>query len=268
MMWAGENLNFSMEFLFVLYAFTLLIVFWGVIFGFTSRRFEQAADVFAAQKVSPAVFGSALERIGFLSGGSRTMSSWRHFSIDKRVLFMEQAAAGGSMDKFRRSLRAAYTVVGVIAVLGVSALAHQVYATASPQSRYERRFGYVWHKGEDYERALAIVDRAVDSDSVSADYRFYRAATLEKLERFEEAETAILRAIKLDPRKSHFYYQYGEILMKLDRLKDAKRAILNAIRLEPDEKEYHLQLSRLMRRIRRGKKQDGSLRGNGNPPAQ
>ena len=268
MTWVGENLHFSMEFLFVLYAFTLLIVFWGVIFGFTSRRFEQAADVFAAQKVSPAVFGSALERIGFLSGGSRTMSSWRHFSIDKRVLFMEQAAAGGSMDKFKRSLRAAYTVVIVIAILGVSALAHQVYATANPQSRHERRFGYVWHRGKDYERALAIVNRAIENDPESADYHFYRAAALEKLERFEEAEMAILEAIKLDTHKSYFYYQYGEILMKLERFAEAKRAILNAIRLEPDEKEYHLQLSRLMRKIRKGKKENGPLRGNGNPPAE
>jgi Zn-dependent protease with chaperone function len=268
MTWAGEYFHFSIEFVLVLYALSLLIVFWGLIFGFTSRRFEQAADVFAAQKVSPAVFGSALGRIGFLSGGSRTMSSWRHFSIDRRVHFMEEAAAGGSMDRFRRSLRAAYAVVGVIFVLGLGSLAHQVYATASPQSRYERRFGYVWHKGKDFERALAIADRAIASDPDLADYRLYRAATLEKLGRLEEAEAAILEAIRLDPRKSDFYYQYGEILMKLDRLGDAKKAVLNAIRLEPDEKEYHRQLGRLMRKLRKGKKENGPLRGNGNPPAE
>jgi Zn-dependent protease with chaperone function len=268
MTWAGKTYDISFEFMFVLYAFSLLVIFWGLIFGFTSRRFEQAADVFAAQKVSPAVFGSALERIGFLSGGSRTMSSWRHFSIDRRVKFMEEAAAGGSMERFRRNLRAAYAVVIVIAVLGVSALVYQVIATASPKSRCERRFGYLWHKGEDYERALDNVDRAIGMDPKEADYRLYRAATLEKLNRLEEAEMAILRAIKLDPRKSHFYYQYGEVLMKLERFTDAKKAILNAIRLEPDEEEYHRQLSRLLRKMRRRKIEHGPLRGNGNPPAE
>ncbi len=268
MTWAGKAYDISFEFMFILYAFSLLVVFWGLIFGFTSRRFEQAADVFAARKVSPAIFGSALERIGFLSGGSRTMSSWRHFSIDKRVRFMEEAAAGGGMERFRRSVRAAYIVVGVIVVLGVSALIYQVFATLDLQNRCERRFTYVWHKGSDYERALAIVDRTVSIDPKEANYRFYRALTLEKLKRLEEAEEAILQAIRLDPNKSHFYYQYGEILMKLERFKDAKQAILNAIKLEPGEREYHLQLSRLMREIRKRKKENGPLRGDGNPPAE
>lgn len=259
----GKKFDVSIGILITAYAFGILIVFWGVIFGFTSRRFEQAADVFAARKVSPATFGSSLARIGHLSGGSRTMSSWRHFSIDKRVRFMEEAAAGGGLDSFRRSMRAAFGVVGAVVLLGACAFLYDTFTATRPRRIYERRLSYVWHMEKDYRRAASIAAGAIRSYPQEADYYSDHATALEKLQYYEKAQAAILEAIRLDPDKDYFYYQHAGILTRLDRIDEALSALLKAIELDPNEEEYRRELGKLIKKIHRKKRQNGPLPGNG-----
>lgn len=233
LVFVGENLSISMEVLFVMYAFGLLILFWGVIFGFTSRRLEQAADAFAAQKVSPQIFGSALSRIGFLSGGPRAMSSWRHYSIDKRVQFMEDTAAGRSSDVFRRSLKAAFLVVGAVVLLGAGAFVYQIFSTLNTQSRYERRFLYAWHSKE-YQKAVALAEEAISGSPDWAQGYSLRAGALDELGRLEEAESSLLKAVELDP----------------------------------DEKKYHKQLKLLRNKMEQERSRNGTLPGDGDTSAE
>jgi tetratricopeptide (TPR) repeat protein len=54
--------------------------------GFFMRNFERQADLYSARVMGgpePAI--SALEKIAFLSGRSRNVPSWHHFSIKQRV---------------------------------------------------------------------------------------------------------------------------------------------------------------------------------------
>jgi Zn-dependent protease with chaperone function len=267
--WLGRNFSISGEILVVIYAFGLLILFWGVIFGFTSRRLEQAADVFAAQNVGPATFGSALNRISFLSGGPRTMSSWRHFSIDKRVRFMEKVAAGGNINAFLRSLKAAYLVVGVILLLGAGAYGWQVYndTTMPPETRYEREFLFYALMKNDYRHALAVADRALNYSPDWAQGHYLKAAALDELGRFGQSEAALARAIELEP-VAYFYYAQAEMLIKLNRLTEARTAVLEALRLEPETEEYQEKLRMLNRMLKARKNRNGTLRRNGNPPTK
>lgn len=84
-----------------LVALGLLLIAWGVGFGWVSRRFERQSDVIGAWAagysaedlgdspvVTPegaAIFARALQQVARLNGVSPTQPNWRHGSIHKRV---------------------------------------------------------------------------------------------------------------------------------------------------------------------------------------
>jgi Zn-dependent protease with chaperone function len=75
---------------------TWAVFYWGVAFGFVSRRFETEADLVAA-RIAPAVDGgappygaarrmaAALERVAWLNNVPVWAPSWRHFTIERRM---------------------------------------------------------------------------------------------------------------------------------------------------------------------------------------
>jgi Zn-dependent protease with chaperone function len=64
-------------------------LYWGVGFGFVSRRMELEADVYAVELTQDtASFVNALERISYFGGRARTANSWRHYSIARRTEFL------------------------------------------------------------------------------------------------------------------------------------------------------------------------------------
>lgn len=68
-------------------------LYWGVLFGWLSRRFEREADLVAAQLVGDAEpFARALEKIAFINGRPPERPGWRHFSVARRVRFLREAA--------------------------------------------------------------------------------------------------------------------------------------------------------------------------------
>lgn len=63
-----------------------VLLYWWVVFGFLSRRFEMEADIFGADAVkNPALFMHTLNKVAQVAGVMRRRKSWRHFSIDRRV---------------------------------------------------------------------------------------------------------------------------------------------------------------------------------------
>jgi Zn-dependent protease with chaperone function len=92
----------------------IVLVWFGVVFGWLSRRFEQEADVYGVETV-PAPggaesaeahpFARALERIGEEAGALREVTGWRHFSIADRVEFVRRYLADESVRRaYRRSI--------------------------------------------------------------------------------------------------------------------------------------------------------------------
>ena len=64
----------------------VLIVYFRYVMGFFMRNFERQADLYSALTMgTPAYTISALEKIALLSGKSRNLPSWHHFSIKERA---------------------------------------------------------------------------------------------------------------------------------------------------------------------------------------
>lgn len=125
------------------------VLFWGIGFGWVSRRFERHADLFGARCVTPsdaecdrpcsvhldartsytedgrvcstaaAVFASALQRVAVLNGIPSEERSWRHSSIGSRIRFLVSLAADPARAMaFERLIRRIKSTLLAAAVLG------------------------------------------------------------------------------------------------------------------------------------------------------
>mgnify|MGYP006284112803 CR=1 FL=1 len=93
-------------------------VYWGVIFGFISRRMEMEADLFSFRASDrPEAFLTALDKLGALSRRPRKKSFWRHFSIDRRMELLERLLeTPGLADRLQRKINALKWAVGGLAL--------------------------------------------------------------------------------------------------------------------------------------------------------
>jgi Zn-dependent protease with chaperone function len=66
-----------------------LLIYFRYVMGFFMRNFERQADLYSAQVMgSPEFTTSSLEKIAYLSGNTRDVPSWHHFSIRERVEYL------------------------------------------------------------------------------------------------------------------------------------------------------------------------------------
>jgi len=68
----------------------IVVLYWRVVFGYISRRFERQADLYGvrvAGSAGPMI--SALEKLAAEGGRSRNQPNWTHYSIGERVDFLE-----------------------------------------------------------------------------------------------------------------------------------------------------------------------------------
>ena len=66
-----------------------MVIYFRFVMGFFMRNFERQADLFSATTMgSPTPAITSLEKIAFLSGKSRELPSWHHFSIKERVDYL------------------------------------------------------------------------------------------------------------------------------------------------------------------------------------
>lgn len=131
------------------------VVFWGVGFGWLSRRFERQADLHGARSVitdeancdlpcsvhhctggssslkgsgrgrvcatGAAIFSSALDRVALLNGIPHDERSWRHSSIGSRIRFLTSLAGDpGKTARFERLIGRAKIALVTLAVVGAS----------------------------------------------------------------------------------------------------------------------------------------------------
>lgn len=88
-------------------------VYWALVFGFVSRRLEQEADLFSVRSIEqPQDFLTALEKLAALGGTPRAAAHWRHFSIARRVAWLQRVLEDPEVGRrFVRRLRVLKIVI-------------------------------------------------------------------------------------------------------------------------------------------------------------
>jgi Zn-dependent protease with chaperone function len=89
-----------------------IIVYFRFIMGFFMRNFERQADLYSAVVMgSPEPTISSLEKIALMSGKSRDIPSWHHFSIKQRVEFLLNTIKNpGLVNSHNRFIRFSFIV--------------------------------------------------------------------------------------------------------------------------------------------------------------
>ena len=108
----------------------LFLLYLLVILGYLSRRFETEADIYGAAAVGdPALFIRTLEKVAAATGAERNRSSWRHFSVERRVFLLrrfffeapaERLCFQQRMTRIRRGLLAVFLVTAALFVADLS----------------------------------------------------------------------------------------------------------------------------------------------------
>ena len=162
------------------------------IFGFRwmSRRFELDADLFAAEVTGdPEALASALLRVG--GPGSMKKSSWRHFSTEKRLAFLQSVSADPSQARaFRTRLRVLSRLAIVMLLLAMAGQAwvlrdswHEGHLMAELRlGRYadaETRLVRIEGPNSDLERVVATVAALGEDVSIARTEAAALAATRE-----------------------------------------------------------------------------------------
>ncbi len=189
-------------------------VYWGLVFGFLSRRFELEADVFAAEALGDTkVLVDTLERISRMTGRARTIWSWRHFSIANRVEFLNRFREDPSLrERFRWKLRILVGVMMVILLAGAALTFRSV--------REERAY------------ALGRIARR-KGDIVQAEAHFREA-------------------IRLKASDARYWIALGDVLNESGRKDGAKECAEEARRLGPLAETVRRELEALEKRIEGG----------------
>jgi len=98
-----------------------VILYWGFLFGFLSRRLERQADLWASTSVGgiePMV--SALEKVA-VADGLRSLASWRHFSVERRIEHLRRYADYPAIAaKWRRELLGGFGAFAGVALFSLA----------------------------------------------------------------------------------------------------------------------------------------------------
>lgn len=99
----------------------VLLGLWALGFGWLSRRFELEADLVSLETIGdPTPLSDALTKVGGAHAHRR--SSWRHFSNERRIAFLERAARDPAVGRrLRAKLARARALFAVLCALAIVA---------------------------------------------------------------------------------------------------------------------------------------------------
>jgi len=162
-----------------------LIIYFRYVMGFFMRNFERQADLYSAKVMgTPEYTISSLEKIALLSGKSRNVPSWHHFSIRQRVdcllHFMREPSLLKRQNRFVTFSFSLFVffLLSLGYVLNFSplkqkmtyaalenVLQEQLKENPADLSLYEN-LAMLYHKMEDYRKAKEVYEKilAVDPD--------------------------------------------------------------------------------------------------------
>ncbi|MBT3394777.1 MAG: M48 family metalloprotease [Waddliaceae bacterium] len=99
----------------------IIFLYFRFVFGFFSRMFERQADLHVfSVGIDPENMISSLDTIAILAGGIHNVPSWHHYSIAKRIAFLEIAIADPSIVvRHHRFVRRSIIIYFIALIVGM-----------------------------------------------------------------------------------------------------------------------------------------------------
>jgi len=207
----------------------LLVLFWTMIFGYLSKRFELQADWFAARITgSPDSFVRALVRIARLNGvpfRTSGMSSLTHPSIEHRIASVRDGSVSPAQAPMMRRLM---FVLVLLLSTGISGTGYSIVrqALSAPQRRLKiEALGLA-------RQAELLMQQGASGSAVAEQEKLVRAVY------------CLVSAIKLDQYQPSYHMLLGDAFVRLDgeQSVNGRRAYEYAAKLRPSDpaERYHL----------------------------
>lgn len=184
---AEGNTRSLFQFLVALPILLSIFVYFRYVIGFFMRNFERQADLHSALTMeTPRPVISSLEKIALLSGKSRELPSWHHFSIKERVDYLWRSLSEpGLARRHNRFLRIAF-VLYLICMTGLG------YFVNSKVMRQDINYALI---GKTLELQLAKEpNNIVLHENVAMIYH--------EMGRLKEAIETYKKVIRLDPTRA------------------------------------------------------------------
>ncbi|MCB2193825.1 MAG: M48 family metalloprotease [Deltaproteobacteria bacterium] len=252
----------------------LLIVYLRLVMGFFMRHFERQADFFALRVMGEAEpLAASLEKIAMMSGNTRDVPSWHHFSIAQRVRALQAAQAdprriAAQAGLIRRGLMVFFlglclVIAGGFAVqgLGLDKQIKQATLERILISELQRRphdprlsmqMGILLFERGDEHRALTLLQGAAalaprDPEVLNSLAWFWATARDESLRRPRQAVNLAQKAVALAPMP-HIWDTLAEAYYAAGDPGKAVAAARAALAAKPSERlgYYQAQLERFL----------------------
>jgi tetratricopeptide (TPR) repeat protein len=199
-----------------------VFVYFRYVVGFFMRNFERQADLHSAlamESSQPVI--SSLEKIALLSGKSRSLPSWHHFSIKERVDYLHRFSREVGLVRRHNQFVHLSFVFYLICIVGLGYLMN--FSGAGHNVKYALI-------GKTLKHQLAK-----EPDNIELHENL--AMLYHKTGRLEEAIENYERVITLDPSRAGALNNLAWILVTAsdDRFRDRKRALVlakEAVKLE------------------------------------
>jgi Zn-dependent protease with chaperone function len=199
-----------------------IFVYFRYVIGFFMRNFERQADLHSAQLMdSPQPVISSLEKIALLSGKSRALPSWHHFSVKERVDYLRQYLdEPGLAKRHNRFVRMSF-VLYLVCVVGLG---------------FGLNVGPV-KQGFKYALMSRIEEQVLAKEPDNIVLHEMLAMEYHNIGRLEKAIRAYERVIALDPSRAEALNNLAWILVTApdEGLRDRKRGLMlakEAVKLE------------------------------------
>jgi Zn-dependent protease with chaperone function len=193
----------------------IILVYFRFVVGFFMRNFERQADLFSAATMgSPKPTISSLEKIALLSGKSRDLPSWHHFSIKERVDYLWRTLdEPGLAHRHHRFVATSFLVYLVL----IASLGYVLNFSA-----VEQDLGY-------RIKTAAIEEQLVKNPN-NVEFLLSLAGAYHEMGKLEEAIETYERIILLDQSQAVALNNLAWILVTVsdERLKDRERALILA----------------------------------------
>ncbi|MDY6970939.1 MAG: M48 family metalloprotease [Thermodesulfobacteriota bacterium] len=228
-----------------------LFVYFRYVMGFFMRNFERQADLYSASVMGTCKhIVNSLERIAYLSGKSRDLPSWHHFSIRERVEYLWQTIRQPELIRLHNRFVAFSFAIYLFCVVGLgyflnfsTARQHLIYSMVGNNIALNQNLAMLYHEMGKYREAIRTYERIIEMDprqAVSLNNLAWLLVTASRKELRDERRALDLakKAVMIE-RSPVFLDTLAEVYYANGLILKAVGTVEEAISIATENQEYY-----------------------------